>query len=471
MEIEILGGCEKEELEYRIKKVATAGKLSRSKGNVFDVLESCSDYTKNLNMIKRIIKMGHKSIIEHDYLVFALCDVSPIVEQTIIGNRLTSFTIKSRREVDFRTVGYYVPEFRDKDLNKHKNNDEIQKEYKEYMQSLFDVYGDFVDAGINVEDARFILPYSYHSNIIMGLNARELEKMVISFLYGRNSRISELKELGMKLFDIIKKYIPYLVENIENQTERENSFEYLEKMSERPEIKIIEKAKLIDYTHNADDVVLESHIMYHYQCTREQAKEILAQMEEKDSKCKEKIMHSILNKEENRELEQAIFTFQIPISLSILTHLTRHRMHSLLVPEFLPMWDLKNYVIPESIKQKGLDEKYIEIFKRNLEMYNKFKDMEIAEEDLIYFYLGGQMCNVVTTMNARNLQWISRLRCCNKAQWQIRYIAKDMVKQAKEVAPYIGKGLGPTCITNYVCNEGRESCGLIDSILKNKIEE
>lgn len=468
MEIALLGGCEKEELEYRIKKVATAGKLSRSKGNVFDVLESCDDYTKNLNMVKRIIKMGHKSIIEHDYLVFALCDVSPIVEQTIIGNRLTSFTIKSRREVDFRTVGYYIPEFRNKDMEIHQNNEEIKKEYKKYMQSLFDVYGDFVDAGINVEDARFILPYSYHSNIIMGLNARELEKMVISFLYGRNSRISELKELGLKLFDIIKEYIPYLVDNIKAQEERKNDFEYLESMSQRPEINIIDKPKLIDYTKNADDVVIESHIMYHYQCTREKAKEILTEIELKDNKCKEKIMDSILNKEENRELEQAIFTYQIPISLSILTHLTRHRMHSLLVPEFVPMWNLKNYVIPETIKQKGLEQKYIEIFNKNIEMFNKFKDMGIAEEDLIYFYLGGQMCNVVTTMNARNLQWISRLRCCNKAQWQIRYIAKDMVKQSKEVAPLIGKGLGPTCVTNYICNEGKECCGLIDSIIKNK---
>ena len=350
----------------------------------------------------------------------------------------------------------------------HQNNEEIKKEYKKYMQSLFDVYGEFVDAGINVEDARFILPYRYHRNIIIGLNERELEKMVISFLYGRNSRISELKELGLKLFDIIKEYIPYLVDNIEAQEERKNDFEYLESMSQRPEINIIDKPKLIDYTKNADDVVIESHIMYHYQCTREKAKEILSQIEEKDSKCKEKIMDSVLNKEENRELEQAIFTYQIPISLSILTHLTRHRMHSLLVPEFVPMWNLKNYVIPETIKQKGLEQKYIEIFNKNIEMFNKFKDMGIAEEDLIYFYLGGQMCNVVTTMNARNLQWISRLRCCNKAQWQIRYIAKDMVKQSKEVAPLIGKGLGPTCVTNYICNECKECCGLIDSIFKNK---
>ena len=133
--------------------------------------------------------MGHKSIIEHDYLVFAICDVTPIIEQTIIGNRLTSFTIKSRREVDFRNVGFYIPEFRDKDLKKHEKNEELKEKYIKYMKELFNTYGDFVDAGINVEDARFILPYCFHSNIFMGLDARQLEKMIISYKYGPLSKI------------------------------------------------------------------------------------------------------------------------------------------------------------------------------------------------------------------------------------------------------------------------------------------
>ena len=52
MKIELIGGCNKEELETRIQKVAAAGKLSRFKGNVFEVLESCNNYEKNLNLIK-----------------------------------------------------------------------------------------------------------------------------------------------------------------------------------------------------------------------------------------------------------------------------------------------------------------------------------------------------------------------------------------------------------------------------------
>ena len=78
------------------------------------------------------------------------------------------------------------------------------------------------------------------------------------------------------------------------------------------------------------------------------------------------------------------------------------------------------------------------------------------------------MLNVVTSMNARNLQWVCRMRSCNKAQWQIRAIANDMARQVKEVAPLIGKGLGATCITDKYCGEGRESCGLIEKILENE---
>ncbi|MCI8486691.1 MAG: FAD-dependent thymidylate synthase [Clostridia bacterium] len=473
MKIELIGGYEKNELETRIQKVATAGKLSRFPGNVFEVLESCNNYEKNLNLIKRIIGMGHKSIIEHDYLVFAICDVTPIIEQTIIGNRLTSFTIKSRREVDFRTAGFYVPEFRNKDLSLHTKNEELKEKYISHMKYLFNTYGELVDNGINVEDARFILPYSFHSNIIMGLNGRELEKMVVSFLYGPLSKISELKEFGEQLLSIIKDSVPYLENSIESYNiSSNNPFEYMETISKRPEIKIADKPTLISYTQNPDDVIIKSSIMYHFQCSENEASEILINSEKKDPHYKAKCMDIILHKEERRELEQVNFTFQIPISLSILTHLTRHRMHSLLVPEFLPIWNFENIVVPATIRAKNnLEKLFLDSHKENIKVFEEFKNMNVAEEDLIYFYLGCQMLNVITTMNGRTLQWILHLRCCNKAQWQIRAIAKEIAKQVSMVSPLLGKGLGPTCITDMVCYEGKECCGLINTLLKNKNDD
>ena len=467
MKIELLGGYQKEEVEKRIRNVAAAGKLSRFPGNVLEVLESCNDYEKNLKLVKRIIKMGHKSIIEHDYLVFALCDVTPIVEQTLIGYRLTSFTIKSRREVDFSKVGFYIPEFRNENNEIHKENKKLQEEYKKHMKMLFDTYTKILEKDVKKEDARFILPYCYHSNIIMGVNARELERMIIEFSYGKLSKIQEIKELGNKLTEIVKENIPYLEPNLEAQQENlKTGFEYLESVKKRPKIKILDKTKMISYTPNSDDVVLESAIMYHYQCSNEQAKEILKDITKEDKQAKEKLMNEILHKEERRELEQVSFSFQIPISLAILTHLTRHRMHSLLVPEFLPMWDMNNYIIPEKIKVEAKDI-YVEVVNKNIKMKERFQKAGVNEADLVYFYLGNQMLNVVTTMNARNIQWVSRMRCCNKAQWQIRYIVNDMVKQVKEVAPLIGKGLGSTCMTDRYCGEGKECCGLIDKLIEN----
>ena len=392
MEIKLLGGATKEELEKRIQIVAAAGKLSRFPGNVFEVLEATNDYESNLKMIKRIIKMGHKSIIEHDYLVFGLCDVTPIVEQTIIGTRLSSFTIKSRREVDFRTAGYYIPKFRNKNGEIHKDIDKLTEKYKEHMQYLFNCYGDIVDLEIPTEDARFVLPYCFKSNIIMGLDCRQLERMIISFTKGYLSKIQELKEFGERLTEIVYESVPYLIPNLEKTEENlETSFEYLEENYKRPEIEILKEPKLISYTPDCDDVIIRSYIMYHYQCSQDKADEILEDLEKKDKDAKNKIMQIILHKDERRELEQTSFTFQIPISLSILTHLTRHRMHSLLVPEFLPMWNFNNYVTPQKIKD---NDKALEIYekaiKENMKVYEEFKD-EVYDEDLIYFYVGAQM--------------------------------------------------------------------------------
>ena len=300
----------------------------------------------------------------------------------------------------------------------------------------------------------------------MGVNARELERMIIALKFGHLSKIPDLKEVGEELYNIVSINVPYLVPNIKAQEENlKTGFEYLENSAKRPEIKILEKTQMISYTPNADDVVLESSIMYHYQCSREEARKILKEMIKNDENAKEKMMYEIMHKDERRELEQVSFSFQIPISLAVLTHLTRHRMHSLLVPEFLPMWNMNNYITPESIKVNAKDI-YDKAVKKNIEVKEKFEKMGVYEGDLVYFYLSNQMLNVVTTMNARNTQWVCRMRCCNKAQWQIRFIAKDIAKQVSSVAPLIGKGLGSTCVTDRYCGEGRECCGLINSLLE-----
>lgn len=455
MKVELLNS---QNIEDRIKIIAAAGKLSRTKGDVFDVLESCDVYEKNLGLVKRILGMGHKTIIEHDYYVFGLADVSPIIEQTLIGHRFTSFTIKSGRMVDFRNVGYYTPTFKDKNYKLIHNQGNLIKEYDTHMQILFKEYGKLVDKGVKEEDARFVLPYSFNTNIIMGLDARELELMLNEFLYGKLSKIDEIRELGNKLFDIVKSDISYLEEYVNGAQHTKD--DWYDKYRVGDKIVTYDKARLVDHTPNIDENIIITTIMYHEQVTREKAYEMLNDMLKNNPNIIDDIMSDIIKSKEQRELESVSFKFEVPISLIILKHFTRHRTQSLLVPDFVPMWNLENYQIPPSIKKID-EERYKQIFKLNNETYMKFKNLGVRDEDLIYFYLCGNFANVTTTMDGRTLEWISRMRCCNKAQWEIRNLLNDMVSQVREIAPIYGKALGATCDVYGYCPEGKESCGKV----------
>ena len=463
MKVVMLGNGSKKEVEKRLQIVASAGNLSRADGTVTQVFESNNDYDKNLKIARAVVGYGHKSIAEHDYIVFALEDVTPIIEQIIIGYRLTSFTIKSRRNVDFRNVGFYVPDFHDKNGNILENNKELKKQYKVYMQSLFDKYGEFVDEEIPVEDCRYILPYCYHSNIIMGCDANELLRMTSDMLYGKISNIPEVKELGEKFATMIKDKAPYLVRALDLEKDKDyyaDKFEFLDEMMPNCDIesgRLVDGVHLTDYTKNADWKVLCHILASRYQLSISDAEEILHQLSCQDPDIKRKLMQALIHSKNQREMEQVIFSFEIPISLAVLTHITRHRMHSLLVPDFVPLWDLSNYVTPDNLAKNHKIE-YDEIFSNNELMVEEFKKQGVRDEDLVYFYLSGNACNIYTTMNGRTLEWISRMRCCNKAQWEIRNIANSMVEQATKVSPLIGEGLGPYCKVMGYCPEGKDSC-------------
>ena len=65
---------------------------------------------------------------------------------------------------------------------------------------------------------------------------------------------------------------------------------------------------------------------------------------------------------------------------------------------------------------------------------------------------------MVVTMNARELLHFFRLRCCRRAQWEIRALAKAMVAEVYAVSPGLFAKAGPSCVGG-ACPEGKMSCG------------
>lgn len=459
MQVKLLGHCDQETINSQLQIVASAGRLSRTKGKVTQVYETSTDYESNIKMIKNVIGFGHETISEHDYLVFALEDVTPIIEQTIISYRLSSFTIKSRREGDFTNEGFYLPTFRNENGEVMPNNAELQKLYSQHAQNLFDSYHYFINNGIPFEDARYILPYSFHANIIMGMNAHELKRLVDSLLNGKLSHISELQELGMKLKEIIDYRAPYLKKFIENsKTDFTDNLNFLDdEYQSTTKNSILNKPNLINVTSDGDRVVAITALAARYQLSYNDASQALEQLEQKDPAICQKIIKGVMNNAANRELESVIYQFEFPSSLAVLTHFTRHRMHSMLIPDFVPIWDLTRVKTPKSIADFDLP-KFQQLIDENIELYNYFKEQGVCEEDLVYFYLSANIANILTTINARSLKWMSALRTCKKTQWETREIFLEMAKQAKEKTPLLGEYYGPNCEVYGVCKEGKDSC-------------
>lgn len=460
------------EKERRASIVAASGRLSRYPGNVFEMFDKVEDRTleKNNKTIENITGMGHESILDHDYLVFKIQDVSPVIEQTIIAERFSSFTIKSRREVDFSNVGFYIPDFHDKDGNILENNDELKQKYTQYMKSLFESYSYFEKSGIPKEDARFVLPYCYYSNIVMGVDAHTLKDMIIKYTKTKYANIQELREFGEYLYQIAKENVPYIIPLIDKVCKKD--FDDVDRLLSdtitKEDYQILDSPKLLNYSKDIDKTIVISALMRRYQYNYEQALKIYNEIINESPELVEKIMRTITFESDKAELAQVNFEFQIPLSFAVLTHLTRHRTHQLLIPDFVPNIDLMQYKIPPKIQKENLD-LYCEIFIKNQEMYNYFKNQGVCEEDLVYFTLSGNMVNVVTQMDGKTLEHILGLRECTKAQWETREMAVGLHNEINKVvsARVFTKLLGATCTTQGYCKEGKESCGKIKTLVNS----
>jgi len=453
------------------KICASAARISTTLGTAIQIYEK-TEKANIGNMISRILSLGHKSFIEHINFTIAFENVSAFAEEFIIEFRLASFTVKSRRYVDFSNMGYYCPVLRfSRDLTENekgneKGNEKVIKEYNQHMGYLFNEYNYFLESGIPKEDARFILPYSYRSNFYCTVNARELIHIIYAAIYGRGSRFPELKNLGNSLLEQAMTIIPDIfgcIEKVETGTEdKEFKLRNLLKGKISKGEGNADLTELVAYTGNPDEVVATAAIVNNTGSGIDEAKELI----KKDQNIFNEVLKVVTEERRGRELEQANFTFKINrISLAGLTHMVRHRIQSIIVPSFTEFGKTEEYIVPDTIARDNLLlERYNQVWKVNKSVFSEFKKQGVLEEDLVYLYLSGDLLSITTTMNGRQLYHFLQLRTCNRAQWEIRNIAIDILRKLRKIAPGLFSKVGPACFMSGACPEGKMSCGKMKDI-------
>jgi thymidylate synthase (FAD) len=90
--------------------------------------------------------------------------------------------------------------------------------------------------------------------------------------------------------------------------------------------------------------------------------------------------------------------------------------------------------------------------------YRALLDSGIAPEDARYLLPSAMETKIVVTMNIRELLHFFELRCCKRAQWEIRELALVMLQLVEPTAPYIFLDAGASC-RRGPCREGKMTCG------------
>lgn len=175
-------------------------------------------------------------------------------------------------------------------------------------------------------------------------------------------------------------------------------------------------------------------------------------------------------------LEHVTFTFAIEGVSRVLTHqLVRHRIasYSQQSQRYVKEHDFET-IVPASIASKPeAKAKFDKLMTEIQAMYDEFIALDIPAEDARYILPNATETKIVCTFNARSLLNFFSLRCCTRAQWEIRALANEMLRQCQAVAPVIFENAGPTCVSEGVCHEGAMSCGRLQAILaaKSKAEQ
>ena len=163
--------------------------------------------------------------------------------------------------------------------------------------------------------------------------------------------------------------------------------------------------------------------------------------------------------------EHASFTFAIEgISRNCSHQIVRHRLASFSQQSQRYVKMKGEYVVPPYIYWH---EELLLEFNHALEdadkAYNKLveglmrygRTEKEAIEDARYILPSACTTKMEVTMNVRELLHFFKQRCCKRAQWEIREVAKEMLKQCKEVSPILFKNAGAPCST---CTEGELKC-------------
>jgi thymidylate synthase (FAD) len=175
-----------------------------------------------------------------------------------------------------------------------------------------------------------------------------------------------------------------------------------------------------------------------------------------------RVLKTVISSGHTSTLEHASYTFAIDGVSRAMTHqLVRHRLASYnqQSQRYVTYADEPTFVVPPSVAaDPAADAAYRAACDQAFANYRAMLDAGVPAEDARYLLPNAMETKIVVTMNVRELLHFFTLRCCRRAQWEIRDVALEMLRLAEPTAPYIFMDAGAAC-RRGPCTEGKMTCG------------
>ena len=229
--------------------------------------------------------------------------------------------------------------------------------------------------------------------------------------------------------------------------------------------------KIITYTPNIENVLASAGRLCY---SKVGVEELMNKYSQEDN---EKFVKMLADMGHESPLEHVSFTFAVEgISRACSHQLVRHRLasYSQQSQRYVNLDETFSYIIPKEIEK---DEIALDEYSKTMDkIYNSYKELteqlhykycmtgmdkreanKKAIEDARYILPNACETKLVFTMNVRTLLHFFEKRCCTRAQWEIRDMANEMLRQCKEICPILFNNAGPAC-KRKKCLEGNMSC-------------
>src|SRR5664279_146838 len=229
------------------------------------------------------------------------------------------------------------------------------------------------------------------------------------------------------------------------------------------------KVILLEHTPNPEAVVAMAAKLCYSPSDIESLKEKTAAKDQKQ------FVEKLMEIGHMSPIEHASFTFAVEgISRACSHQLVRHRLasYSQQSQRYVSEEAGFDFIIPPSIKKDGELSRYFRDFMNKAQeayshivsrLNEKGLKGEEANQDARFILPNACETKIIITMNARELLHFFKQRCCNRAQWEIRSMAINMLRIVSRTAPAIFRNAGPACLKGK-CPEGDYTCGKMKEV-------